>query len=168
MFLENKRPKLNLKTTPLEYLLNGISLCLIILCATYLLSEWSSLPNQVPMHFNGVGKADGWGSKWTVWILLLIGSLLWVGMLILSHYPHVFNFLIEITDENAEFQYKNARLMLTIVNTIIIVDFAYSSYQIVQVAKGLSNGLGTWSMLIFILILLGTIFIFMFRSLRTK
>ncbi len=168
MFKENKRPKLNLKTTPLEFILNGISLCLIIVSAIFLMVEWPSLPNQVPMHFNGVGEADGWGSKWTVWILLIIGSLLWVGMLILSRFPHVFNYLTEITDENAEFQYKNAKLMITLVNTIIIVDFTYLSYQIVQVAKGLSNGLGTWNMLIFILVLLGTIFTFMFRSLRKK
>ncbi|MBE4909048.1 DUF1648 domain-containing protein [Bacillus luteolus] len=168
MYKENKRPKLNLKTTPLEFILNAISLCLIILSVVYLIVEWPSLPNQVPMHFNGVGEADGWGSKWTVWVLIFIGSLLWVGMLILSRFPHVFNYLTEITDENAEFQYKNAKLMMTLVNTIIIVNFTYLSYQIVQVAKGLSNGLGTWNMLIFILVLLGTIFTFMFRSLRVK
>ncbi len=48
----------------------------------YLATIWSGLPETVPIHFNGKGEADGWGSKNTlIWmpaalIFLTYGLLL--------------------------------------------------------------------------------------------
>src|SRR5690625_6766841 len=82
-----KRPKLNLKITPLELILNGVTLVLFIGSMVYLLFVWQSLPSEVPAHYNALGEVDRWGSKWEMLILPIIATVLWIGMTILEKYP---------------------------------------------------------------------------------
>lgn len=46
--------------TRVEYILSMISLLLVLGGIVYLLLLWGDLPRRIPIHFNLVGKADGW------------------------------------------------------------------------------------------------------------
>ncbi|MBT2572178.1 VanW family protein [Planococcus sp. ISL-110] len=46
-----------------------------------------------------------------LFLLSLIGAVLWIGMTVLERYPHTYNYL-NLIEENAEGQYKNASLMM--------------------------------------------------------
>lgn len=162
-----KRPKLNLKITPLELILNGVTLVLFIGSMVYLLFVWQSLPSEVPAHYNALGEVDRWGSKWEMLILPIIATVLWIGMTILEKYPHVYNY-INLTEDNVRNQYLNVRLMVNVLKNIITLVFVYLNWKDVQVALDNEHGLSVWFMPIFLTLLFVPIVYFIIRSVRIK
>jgi len=49
------------------------SLVFIFLPFAYLASVYGGLPEQIPIHFDWRGEADGWGPKYILWFLPTIG-----------------------------------------------------------------------------------------------
>lgn len=49
------------------------SLVFIFLPFAYLASVYGNLPEQIPIHFDWRGVADGWGPKYVLWFLPTIG-----------------------------------------------------------------------------------------------
>jgi uncharacterized membrane protein len=86
-----ERPKLQIKTPIVAKIFNGIALLSFISSIAYLITQWSSLPNKVPTHYNGLGEPDHWGSKGFIFFPLIIGIILWIGITILEKYPHLHN-----------------------------------------------------------------------------
>lgn len=160
-----ERPKLKIPKTRFELFFDGVTILLFGLSIVYLVSVWSLLPAEVPAHYNMAGEVDRWGSKWEMVIVPIIALMMWIGMAVLERYPHVYNYL-NLTKDNVRAQYKNARLMLNVVKNIIVLLFAYMTWNDAQVALGNSESLGSS----FAFIFLGTIFIpmiyFIIRALR--
>ena len=80
--------------------------------------------------------------------------------------PHLFNYPIEITEKNAVFQYKNARMMSLFLKVEIILLFLYTSWESVHIAKGDEGGFGMAPLPILLIFLLGSIAFFVTRSIR--
>lgn len=161
----NNRPKLNLKITPLEVFLNSIAVVIFIGCVVYLISAWTTLPSEVPAHYNGIGEVDRWGSKGEMIILPVIGLIMWIGMTILERYPHVYNYP-KITKENAQEQYLNARLLVNVLKNEIVIIFSYLTWKNIQIAIGNHDSLGVWFMPIFLLLIFGSTGYFFVRTFR--
>ena len=51
----------------------------------YLFSIWKYLPDSVPMHYNNIGEADGYGGKWTVWITPAAMLLMYQFLTLIKH-----------------------------------------------------------------------------------
>lgn len=147
------RPKIKLPYSLPEKLLQVLSIAsllgLIILAAF----SMSSLPAIIPTHFGVDGRPDGWGGKGTLLMLPILSAVLYVGITILERFPWTYNYPVEITEENAAGQYKLARRMLEWVKTVIIAVFLYLLWQTVQMAKGLSDGMGAWFLPISLIVL---------------
>ncbi|OCA92307.1 DUF1648 domain-containing protein [Pseudobacillus wudalianchiensis] len=149
--------------TTFEKVSTVVSLLLIIANVIYLFGQWQTLPDQVPIHFNAKGEADGWGNKRMVWFLPAITLILWGGMTILERMPHVYN-IPNLTEENKDQQFMNTRLMLNIVKVEIITFLVYTSWQSVQWSHGKEAGLGYFELPIFLIIMLGTIGVFLYQN----
>ncbi|MEK5390764.1 DUF1648 domain-containing protein [Margalitia sp. FSL K6-0131] len=162
-----KRPKLNIPRSKMETLLDIICLLIIIGNVIYIIKMYPSLPNRIPIHFNGNDVADGWGNKAFVWILPLITLIIWGGMTILEKFPHLYNYS-NLTERNIEGQYKNARLMVHIIKAEITIFLAYNSWSWIYSILGTRVGFGIWELLIFIIIMIGTIVFMALRSARIK
>jgi len=144
MFGENK-PKITLKKTkPQRYIEMATFACLFIALA-YTIYNYTALPEQVPMHFNLYGEVDSYGDKNFVWLTHIIGFGLCFGIYKLNQRPHVFNYPIEITKDNAEKLYTSAVKAMSIVNFSIALLFAIISYQVVSLALSGGNEASTWS-----------------------
>ncbi|WP_029268201.1 DUF1648 domain-containing protein [Virgibacillus alimentarius] len=161
------RPVLKIKQTPIEKILNIIAFVIFLGSILYILFEWSSMPNEVPGHYNAIGEVDRWGRKGELWIVPFVGLVLWVGLSILEKFPHIHNYS-NLTEDNAEQQYKNSRLMLNFLKNEILLIFAYINWKDIQVAKGQAESLGIWFLPIFLIIIFGTLIFFVLRSLRLK
>ncbi|MFC4307064.1 DUF1648 domain-containing protein [Cohnella boryungensis] len=162
------KPKLNLPVTVHERLLNTLTFLTIACGIVYLLMQWSSLPDRIPIHFNGKGEADGWGSKWTLTALPLIGVVLCAGMALLSRYPHHYNYPVRITMENAARQYLLSRKMLAWVNLALAVTFVWIEWQTVDSANGGSASLG-WAFVLFLMaVIFGIMGIYLVRASKLK
>jgi uncharacterized membrane protein len=153
--------------TRLEKAIKILSVLLIASQFIYLVYIWSDLPSTVPTHFNAAGKVDGWGGKGGLRILPIIGLVLFAGMSVLERFPHIFNYPVLITEENATKLYLEARRMLVILNFEIILIFSLISWMSVQAAFG-HEVLGIWVIPIILIVILGTIVISLSRVFRLK
>ena len=117
----NKRPRIELKLTQIDKILEIFGWIAIFGIWTLTLTNYFELPEIIPTHYNGTGKADGFGNKANILTLPIVSTILFVGMTILNKYPHVFNYQSEITDENALHQYTNATRMMRVLKLVIVL-----------------------------------------------
>ncbi|MFC5773431.1 DUF1648 domain-containing protein [Ectobacillus antri] len=162
------RPTLPVQKTVIERVLNIISIILLVGMIGYVATMWGSIGDRVPIHFNAVGEPDAWSGKFSIIGILIVPVALYMFLTFLGNRPHTHNYLVEITEENAQRQYKNSCLMLSWLKIILIATFAYDTWRTVDISLDRANGLGTYSAVVFIGLLFGTIAIFIFRSIRLK
>jgi len=129
---------------------------------------WSSLPEEIPTHFSISGAPDGWGGKSTLLVLPAIGLVIYIGLTILSRYPHVYNYLWHITPQNAKMQYENSRQMIILLKTEIVWLFAYIVWQTIQTALGKAKGLGAEFLPIFLILIFGTVGFHLFKAYQAR
>lgn len=164
---KKERPILSIPTTPLERIMNLLSLLFIVLTYVYAFIMWADLPNRVPAHFNAVGEVDRWGGKGEVFALPIIETFIFVLFMILSKYPHLFNYPVEVTLENAERLYTYSKILLSTMTMIISFMFLLITYEIIQIALG-NEGFGNWLMPTFLCFIFGTIGYFFYRSFKLR
>jgi uncharacterized membrane protein len=150
-----ERPKLKLELTQADKTVEIIGWLLISAVWGLTVTNYQSLPDIIPTHYNGAGVADGFGDKWMILTLPLIATVLFVGMTILNKFPHIFNYPTNITQDNALRQYTNATRMIRYLKLIIVVIFGLIAFKTIQNANGQADGLGIW----FLPMTLGLIFI---------
>lgn len=138
------RPKIKLQLSPLDKTLETSGKCIIILLWIFTVIAFFKMPDTIPIHFNASGQADNYGNKVTIFILPIIVTLIFIGLTILNHYPYIFNYLTEITEANAAYQYSIAtriirffKLLIAIIFTIIVLVTFLTSMHII-------NGVGSW------------------------
>lgn len=133
--MSEKRPVLKLEYSVLERFMTGIAFIALILNAVLIIANWNTIPDKIATHVNGAGNIDGWGNKGTLLITPIMSIASFSLLFILSKFPHVYNYLVIITEENAEHQYRNARTLMIVINAVITSMFTYISWQTILLAK---------------------------------
>lgn len=163
-----QRPKLKIPLRVFDYFLEISSTALILFCLTFIFVMWNQLPDRVATHFNFAGQADSYGSKNELLILLPVLLLLYILLTVLNRFPHIYNYVVEITENNAERQYRFARRFITILKTEIIMILTYIQFATLQSAKYGSFTLGMFFLPITLLMVFGTIGIYIVLSVKAK
>lgn len=128
--MENK-PEYKVPKTLLDYILELGAFAILLGVVLYLITYYNSLPEQVPIHFNMAGEADGFGSKKSVIGLLFLHAFLITILYLLSKTPHIFNYPKSLTQENYKQHYILATRMLRMLNLGISLIFAGIFIQII-------------------------------------
>lgn len=131
-----ERPKIKLQLTASDKIIEILGWCIVIVMWGIVVSTYSGLPDSIPVHYNSAGQVDAYGDKLTVWGLLIIGSIVYAGLFLLSKIPHIFSYPTKITKENALSQYTTYTKMLRYVNLIISIIICYFVIQTVKTALG--------------------------------
>lgn len=163
----NERPKIKLELTTYDKTLEILGWTSILAIWVLTISNYSNLPDTIPIHYNGAGQADGFGGKGNILTLPLIATVLFIGLTILNKFPYVFNYPTNITADNALRQYTNATRLLRYLKFIIVVIFGLIALQTIRNVNGQTSWLGVW----FLPLTLGLIFIpltyFLIKSFKT-
>lgn len=162
------RPKIRIQPTKTDWTLDVIGLIGIIFTVGITMASYNDLPDSIPRHFNAVGQPDGYSGKSILFILPAVTLVTYLVMTIGLKFPHIFNYPIEITEENAERQYRNASLMMRLLKTIIVIVFGYLTYATVQTGLGEMQGLGTWFTPVTLVSLFGTVGYFIYQTFRLR
>ncbi len=145
-----------------------IGLLLFALSIGYTVFYWNALPDEVPIHFNGSGEVDGYGSKWVLLLMPMIG----VGMLallgFLERHPEWHNYPQRLSEDNALRFYTHSRTMLNRVKNVTLVLFAQIQVDIVRVPLGERDGLSIWITGTLIALMLVIIAVGAIRQMRIK
>ena len=114
----------------------SIPLAAVILGFAVVAVYWTDLPETIPIHYNWRGEADGFGSKWLLWLIPVINF----GIFVLARKSmnpewQKYNVpLVKVTEENAERQQQINQSLAAQVRLITCVLLAYLSYTTVLAA----------------------------------
>ena len=142
--MKNGRPRINVPFQTMDIITELISVAILILMWCYCIINYTDLPDTIATHFNALGEPDGFSSKSNIWFLPIIATLMYVGLFILNQYPHMHNYMVNITEENALKNYRFSTRILRVTNFLSVLLLAYISYVIVASAFGGQLNLGTW------------------------
>ena len=138
-----KRLRIKIKPDRFDYIIESITIIglivLFVLCIIY----YGRLPDSIPTHFDLQGNPNSYGSKGSIWFLPILGAILYVGLTILSNYPHTFNYPVNITSENAARMYKKGIMILRLLKLIIIGLFLYINFKTIEIGLGISENIST-------------------------
>ncbi|NER16145.1 DUF1648 domain-containing protein [Spongiivirga citrea] len=162
------RPKIKIEKDVLDVFLETLGLAFIIIILVLPIVYYNQLPEKIPTHFGADGTADDFGSKSSIWLLPILGTVMFFGLFMLNKYPHIFNYPQKITAENAKKQYQNATKLIRFLNTSIALVFAYITYSTINVAIGKQSGLGSYFLIAFLVLIFIPIFYFLYRSIPKK
>lgn len=140
----SKHPKIKIKLSKSDWVVEIISYLLLIAFWMVTIVSFQHLPEEIPTHYNALGEADAFGDKETILILPIIATFLFFLLSILSRSPETFNYAVEITEENAEKQYKNAVWLMRILRVLITLIFFFIAYQTIQIALEKAFDLSAW------------------------
>jgi uncharacterized membrane protein len=162
------RPKLTIERTPTETALEILSVLGLLLSYYFLLSSWSSLPDKIPTHFGFDGAPDAWGSKMTLLLMPILATVIFAILTVLSRFPHTYNYPWRLTEQNAERQYRLARMLLTAVKMEVIYLFAYIEYGTIRTALGNADGLGSLVPSFILIALFGTVAFYFVKAWQSR
>jgi uncharacterized membrane protein len=146
-----------------------VPLLLLGLTIYLVLSNYSTLPDTIPSHFNAQGVADDWGSKKSIFFFPAFVVPLYV-------FLSLFNAWISLTKDPkslinlpertkaaiSEARAEELRVLigrcLFLIKTLTVALMTYSVYATIEVARGEARGLGIAFYLILAAILVSTAF----------
>lgn len=164
--MNTDRPQLKIGLEAFDIIIELSSTIIIVLLFVFTAIEYKEISDSIPLHFDASGTADRYGDKINLFLLPIIGLVLIVLMHILSKYPHLHNYMVNITEENAEKNYRFSSRVLRFTSLGIAILFAIIQYVIIQMGKGENIKLGTWFLpiVIFLSVLLPIgIFIYQYK-----
>lgn len=160
----SERPKIKIPFTSLDKIIELVGILMLIAFWFYTITNYNQLPDIIPTHFGAEGKPDGFGEKWMIFLETSIGTVLYIGLSILSFYPNKFNYLVEITEANAEKQYTLAVKMIRIMKISVLLVFFLIAIQTVRLAMNLPEVFGKWILILLISLVFGPLFYFLIQS----
>lgn len=123
------RPKIKIELQKKDYLLEVVSIIVVVLCWVFAIKAYQSASSLVPVHFDASGNIDNYGKKSSLLISPIICTVLYLGLTLLSRFPHIFNYPVEITEQNANRQYIIAQKLLRALKLITVFVFLYIIFQ---------------------------------------
>ncbi len=124
-----------LKRTFLDLVLDAAALAGVVVGVALTALHLPSLPAAIPLRFSFSGTPVGSGPKQTLWILSGTSAFTFVLLAALSRAPHLHNYLVKITEENVERQYRNSMRALQTVNVLAAWMFAVIIWELIAAAK---------------------------------
>jgi uncharacterized membrane protein len=146
---EPDRPKITPEMAPVDWFLEGAALLALLILLGFVYYSYRLLPDTIATHFNARGEPDDYGNKSAIFFLPAMGLFVYGLMTLINRTPHLFNFPVRITPQNAMRQYTLAIRMLRILKLVIILLFFFISRATIVSAGG-SGGLGLWFMPVFL------------------
>ncbi|WP_160670038.1 DUF1648 domain-containing protein [Clostridium sp. C8-1-8] len=164
----NRRPILKIPHSNLERILEVIAIASMIIQIAMLTAYWSRIPQRIVTHIGIDGRPDRWGGRVELFVLPIISVVLYVLFTTLSKFPHIFNYIVDINEENARYQYENARTLMIAIKSEMLIFFTIFQYNYLMDALNRKSYFGQWVLPIFIITIFGTLVYFIRKSIKNK
>ncbi len=139
---KSNRPRLAVPRTVFDKVLELIGIVIIASNWIYIFMVYDKLPTLIPGHYNFIGEADRMGSKAEIFFAPVIFHILYIVISILNRYPHHFNYVSKITEENALRLYTTATKGMRYMKLLLAVLSFVITYQTVHNALNEASGIG--------------------------
>ena len=115
------------------------------------------LPARIPVHFNALGQADGWGSRGSLLGLPIVAILLYILMTVVSRYPAVFNYPVRVTPQTRPRLQELALEMIAWLKAELVWLFVWIEHVTIELARRGEGSLSPFFMPVVLAVVLGTI-----------
>jgi len=130
----SNQPKIPITSGPIEKIIDILGSVIVLLLWIYTLIHYDTLPDQVVTHVNYKGEADHFGDKIHLFLLPGIATLTYISLYLLNRYPHLFNYLVKITPENAARQYRLGTQFMRFINLSMLMLFAGIQAHLIEMS----------------------------------
>jgi uncharacterized membrane protein len=162
------KPNIQIKLSKFDKTLESLSKIVLVIMFCLAVFVYSKSPDIIPSHFNASGKPDGFSNKFMIFILPLIGSVIYFGMNQVVKFPNLFNYALPITEENAGRQYELAIRMIRFLQLAMLIIFTVIILMTYLTTIGMTNGLGIWFLPFALFIGMVPVIITLIQSFKTK
>ncbi|MDW0108819.1 DUF1648 domain-containing protein [Sporosarcina aquimarina] len=166
--MTNLPPRVETQPTKLDRLSDVVGIGVFIASVVYIILKWSSLPDEVPIHFNAAGEADGYGSPYVMLLLTAIGAGLWALLQFLERHPEWHNYPRRLNETNAKEFYQSSRTLLNRIKNLSLILFAFLNWETIRVALGDTNSLSKFGMYGVFILIFGVLIVGVVRQQRIK
>ena len=119
------RPRYIIPLSVADRIAEGVTAGVLLTITVIFLFRYPSVEDQVAMHYDLAGNIARMGDKSGIFLFFGILILLYAGMTFAQKFPHAFNYLTEITEENAKRQYTTAVRMIRWLKLMMVVLFSF-------------------------------------------
>lgn len=165
---KSERPKIQLQLQSFDYVLEVIAGLGVMALMGLAVFYYNQLPEQIPRHYDFAGRPDALGGKMILWLLPTLGLIIYGLLTFMNRIPHLFNYPMKITAENAATQYFMATRLIRVLKAFIMLLFAYLVWRTIGIAQNEASGLGAWLLPVVVLVNLGLVFSYIYRSSSKK
>lgn len=138
----------------ISFFLKLISFFILIFSWIFTILNYKNLPEIIPVHFGGDGKADGFGSKNSIWMLPILATMIFLLFYNLSRNPD--SQLLNLP-KNVKTNPIVSRLIVQILSLTIISLVATINYGSILTAMNEAGGLNILLMYTLLFVILGTV-----------
>ena len=111
--------KMKIRRTIPDWILEGISLLVIIGTTFYLIAGWNSFPDRIPVHYNAAGEIDRWGGKGELIFLFVMTWILYIGITLIQRFPQIWNTGVQVTQENRDPRVKTLHSNMLLLKSLL-------------------------------------------------
>jgi uncharacterized membrane protein len=158
------QPKIKLKLTSFDIAMEVISWSLFVGYWVYILINYQNFPDQIPTHYGFDGVADTWGDKSSIFLSLAVIVFLFSLLSIVNLFPHKFNYLVKVTEENAERTYRLTTRFLRWMRLLILLIFIFLEFIKMQDVHIEESKLGKLTIPVILILLHFSILYFIVKS----
>ncbi len=164
MMLTSEKPHY----TKVEIILELISISALLTFLIFTFYIWPTVPERIPTHYGWSGLPDSWGSKGMFPTMLYVTLFVFILLSIISRFPRAINFPIPINEDKSKSHLQLRFSMILWIKAELVLFTSYIGIQGIRVALGQSEGLGSYLTPILLVVLFGTIAIFIYRAYKMK
>ncbi|MFL0352299.1 DUF1648 domain-containing protein [Xanthomarina sp. GH4-25] len=142
--MKTHRPKIQIPLAPIDKTLIALTVLGIICMFVFTFTSYPNLSETIPTHFNAKGEADAYGKTINIWILPFVSLLITTLLFIINRFPHIHNYMVNITEENALKNYRLSTRTVRVINFFVMLLLLYIQYVMLQAGMGKETSLGVW------------------------
>lgn len=121
--MNTAKPTINLVPRKGDRIVEMIAVLSLLLLWVYSVYLFTQSPEIIPAHYNMKGEADRYGNRFLLFILAGIATVIYIGFSYLQRVPHIYNYPVKITGQNAEQEYRRAVTLIRILKISICLSF---------------------------------------------
>jgi uncharacterized membrane protein len=131
-------------------------------------TNYSTLPQRIPTHFNAAGIVNHWGDKSALWMIAGIACFFYAIFTVAVRFAPASTFNVPVPPDQRAAAIPIARELMAWVKTEVMFLFALLTWAILAVAEGRAYRLSLWFLPATLIVIVGTIayYVWSMMSLR--
>ncbi len=154
---------MKLKKDRLEIVFDFLTMIVVLGSSVYLATNWSIIPDEVPLHYDFAGNADRFGSKTGLLILPALEWIFFIAIYLLRRKPELWNTGVKVTEENKERIYAILARFISSCQLIVVSVFAVMTVLMVR-----GRPLGPGFTVFFLSLCFGNILFWIIKLIKNK